>query len=88
MKEVKLMTQQGVGLLPSVGALGGHSPLVAPKLDGDGAALESQISLLTKRIESIANHLQVNNVYSEFALVCCLVYDLLQLWCAYDMMLL
>eukprot|EP00904_Undaria_pinnatifida_P010947 jgi/Undpi1/6983/HiC_scaffold_21.g09457.m1 len=58
MKEVKLMTQQGVGLLPSVGALGGHSPLVAPKLDGDGAALESQISLLTKRIESIANHLQ------------------------------
>ena len=59
MKEVKLMTQPGVGLLPPADSLSGTSVLAAPKLDGDAAALEGQIALLTKRIESIANHLQV-----------------------------
>lgn len=61
MKEVKLMTQPGVGLLPPADSRSGSSVLAAaaPKLDGDAAALESQIALLTKRIESIANHLQV-----------------------------
>lgn len=60
MKEVKLMTQPGVGLLPPADSRSGSSVLAAaaPKLDGDAAALESQIALLTKRIESIANHLQ------------------------------
>lgn len=78
MKEIKLMTQPGVGPLAPVAAgtaadlaadstlslsLSLSPPLLLPsnkKLELESAtALEQQISLLSSRISSIADHLQV-----------------------------
>lgn len=65
---MKLMTQPGVGPLAPVakGAAAAAAAasltetlLPANKLEGDAAALEHQISLLSARITSIANHLKV-----------------------------
>lgn len=68
MREMKLMTQPGVGPLAPVtraaaGAASLTEALPSNKLEGDAAALEHQISLLSARITSIANHLKVNEDY-------------------------
>lgn len=59
MKEMKLMTQPGVGPLAKAGGLADPTAVAAPQMDGDAKALEGQIALLTNRIKSIAKHLQV-----------------------------
>ncbi|CBJ30673.1 expressed unknown protein [Ectocarpus siliculosus] len=63
MKEMKLMTQPGVGPLapvagPAAAAASLAETLAKNKLEGDAAALEHQISLLSARIASIADHLK------------------------------
>ncbi|CAB1097422.1 unnamed protein product [Ectocarpus sp. CCAP 1310/34] len=63
MKEMKLMTQPGVGPLapvagPAAAAASVAETLATNKLEGDAAALEHQISLLSARIASIADHLK------------------------------
>lgn len=67
MREMKLMTQSGVGpLAPVAGAAAAAAAaatlaetLPTNKLEGDAVALEHQISLLSMRITSIADHLKV-----------------------------
>lgn len=64
---MKLMTQPGVGPLApvtraaatAVAAASLAETLPSNKLEGDATALEHQISLLSARITSIANHLKV-----------------------------
>ncbi|CAM9420703.1 unnamed protein product [Ectocarpus fasciculatus] len=65
MREMKLMTQPGVGpLAPVAGPAAAAAAaslaetLATNKLEGDAAALEHQISLLSGRIASIADHLK------------------------------
>eukprot|EP00752_Nemacystus_decipiens_P001681 g1631.t1 len=67
MKEMKLMTQPGVGPLAPVTKAAAAAAAAARltetllpsnKLEGDAAALEHQISLLSARITSIANYLK------------------------------
>ncbi|CAN0348431.1 unnamed protein product [Ectocarpus sp. 6 AP-2014] len=62
MKEMKLMMQPGVGpLAPVAGPAAAASlaeTLATNKLEGDAVALEHQISLLSARIASIADHLK------------------------------
>ncbi|CAM9965317.1 unnamed protein product, partial [Ectocarpus sp. 8 AP-2014] len=64
MKEMKLMTQPGVGPLapvagPAAAAAASLAETLATnQLEGDAAALEHQISLLSARIASIADHLK------------------------------
>lgn len=64
-REMKLMTQPGVGPLAPVRAAAAAAAasltetLSSNKLEGDAAALEHQISLLSARITSVAEHLKV-----------------------------
>lgn len=77
LREMKLMTQPGVGPLAPVtkGAAAAAAAaasltetlLPSNKLEGDPAVLEHQISLLSARITSIANHLEV----TKGAMCCC-----------------
>lgn len=65
LKEMKLMTQPGVGPLAPVAGRLSADPLVDP---GTTKAIEGQIALLTKRIKSIADYMQVWMVEGVLAL--------------------